>query len=216
MPHETTCFEAGPKIPDFYQILGVDPLSSPSEIRCAYLERASKSHPDKGGSHAEMLQIGQAWHVISDPTRRERFMRADQSNDAAVRDAAVRDATTAAREAANYPATWPGFIRKNFKFKNLFWLPMSDCAQATAIVAGAGVFLAVVVCLIVLVVRRSFMAWSIASTGIVDVRIVLAALVIGGRLGWSLYLLLLRFSDRRASTNKGGRRVKSSNNLHLF
>ena len=58
---------------DYYQSLGVDRTASIQQIKAAYRKMAMKHHPDRGGSHAGMVRINEAWHVLSDPELRIQY-----------------------------------------------------------------------------------------------------------------------------------------------
>ena len=55
---------------DLYAILGVEPSADAWTIRGAYRTLARRCHPDAGGDQATMIQLNEAWHVLSDPIRR--------------------------------------------------------------------------------------------------------------------------------------------------
>lgn len=66
----------------YYELLGVAPDATREELRRGYLRRARRWHPDQfsGAPAAErrkaekaMARINQAWDVLSDPGRRERY-----------------------------------------------------------------------------------------------------------------------------------------------
>lgn len=58
-----------------YQRLGVVPTASPEEIRTAYRNLARVHHPDKheGKTSTRMLEINEAWRVLSDPVLRYKY-----------------------------------------------------------------------------------------------------------------------------------------------
>jgi hypothetical protein len=57
-----------------YQLLGVMPRASVSEIRAAYLSLARRFHPDlEGGSTERMRQLNDAWSVLGDERRRRAY-----------------------------------------------------------------------------------------------------------------------------------------------
>lgn len=54
-----------------YQVLGLSPKSTPSEIRRAYLNLSLQHHPDKPqGSHFHFSCVQLAYEVLRDPNRR--------------------------------------------------------------------------------------------------------------------------------------------------
>jgi hypothetical protein len=63
-----------------YDLLGVAPTASPTEIRQAYLRRARELHPDRDPAGASdrgraraMQDVNAAWWVLRDPERRRRY-----------------------------------------------------------------------------------------------------------------------------------------------
>lgn len=58
-----------------YQRLGVAPTAAPEEIRTAYRNLARVHHPDKHGGKTStaMLEINEAWRVLSDPVLRYKY-----------------------------------------------------------------------------------------------------------------------------------------------
>jgi curved DNA-binding protein CbpA len=58
---------------DYYGVLGVQNNATVSEIHKAYWHLASRCHPDKGGRHEEMVQLVEAWKILSDPDKRARY-----------------------------------------------------------------------------------------------------------------------------------------------
>src|SRR5262245_36082104 len=67
----------GMEYKDYYQILGVTKTTSDKEIKAAYRKLARKHHPDvnPGNKQAEakFKEINEAYEVLSDPTKRERY-----------------------------------------------------------------------------------------------------------------------------------------------
>ncbi|MGA7361947.1 MAG: J domain-containing protein, partial [Candidatus Dormiibacterota bacterium] len=62
---------------DYYEVLGVDRQATPAELKRAYRALAMRYHPDRnpGDHEAEdhFKEIGEAYQVLSDPDRRQRY-----------------------------------------------------------------------------------------------------------------------------------------------
>lgn len=62
---------------EFYDVLGVTPLSSEEDIRKAYYLKARQVHPDKNPNDplaAERFQVlGEAYQILSDPVQRDAY-----------------------------------------------------------------------------------------------------------------------------------------------
>lgn len=61
------------ELKDYYGLLGIPRNSTVSEIHKAYWHKASRCHPDRGGNHEEMVQVVEAWKILSDPGKRARY-----------------------------------------------------------------------------------------------------------------------------------------------
>src|SRR5579863_6984533 len=62
---------------DLYAILGVAPQADEREIRLAFRRQARLYHPDVAGTGdlGRMLQVNEAYRVLSDPERRRMYDR---------------------------------------------------------------------------------------------------------------------------------------------
>ncbi len=58
---------------DLYEKLGVPPDATEKEIKKSFRKKAVKAHPDKGGSDEEMAELSNAYAVLVDPERREKY-----------------------------------------------------------------------------------------------------------------------------------------------
>lgn len=69
---------------EYYDVLGVNPLSTEDEIRRAYYLKARQVHPDKNPDDpqaAERFQVlGEAYQVLSDPVQRDVYDRNGKQN----------------------------------------------------------------------------------------------------------------------------------------
>ena len=58
---------------DYYKLLGVTKESNQSEIKKAYRKLAVKHHPDKGGDPEIFKQVAEAYEILSDPQKKQRY-----------------------------------------------------------------------------------------------------------------------------------------------
>jgi|SRR5210317_1671665 DnaJ-class molecular chaperone len=58
---------------NLYQILGVGPSSSQEEIKQAYRRLSMEHHPDRGGDSAKFNKVKEAFNVLSDQAKRNRY-----------------------------------------------------------------------------------------------------------------------------------------------
>ena len=58
---------------DYYKVLGVPPSADLDSIKAAYRSKASRCHPDRGGSHNRMKLVNEAWEVLSNPDWRRTY-----------------------------------------------------------------------------------------------------------------------------------------------
>lgn len=56
-----------------YEVLGVEKTATAAQIKSAYRRISGKVHPDKGGSAEAFRIVKEAYDVLSDPARRERY-----------------------------------------------------------------------------------------------------------------------------------------------
>jgi formylglycine-generating enzyme required for sulfatase activity len=95
---------------NYYQLLGIPPNANIDTIKKAYREKALRYHPDRGGTHEQMVLINEAWAILSDPTRRKLYDNARiNRTDEAVQKQASADREYARRDARDYPRTWTNF-----------------------------------------------------------------------------------------------------------
>ncbi len=58
---------------DYYEILGVPRNASADEIKKAFRRAAIESHPDRGGDEAKFKEVNEAYEVLKDPAKRQRY-----------------------------------------------------------------------------------------------------------------------------------------------
>ena len=62
---------------DYYDLLGIDPKTSPEEVRKAYRKLSMEHHPDHNPDNKEaedkFKEISEAYSVLSDPQKREEY-----------------------------------------------------------------------------------------------------------------------------------------------
>lgn len=67
---------------DYYEILGVTREAGPEEVKKAFRKLARESHPDANpddpSAEARFRQVAEAYEVLSDPERRQRYDRGDR------------------------------------------------------------------------------------------------------------------------------------------
>lgn len=73
---------------DYYEILGVGKNASADELKKAFRRAAVEHHPDKGGDEAKFKEINEAYEVLKDPSKRQRY---DQFGHAGVGSSAASD-----------------------------------------------------------------------------------------------------------------------------
>jgi molecular chaperone DnaJ len=73
---------------DYYEVLGVGKGASDDEIKKAFRRAAVEHHPDRGGDEAKFKEINEAYEVLKDEKKRQRY---DQFGHAGVGSSAASD-----------------------------------------------------------------------------------------------------------------------------
>jgi DnaJ-class molecular chaperone len=58
---------------NYYDVLGLEPTCSPTEIQTAYRSKAKQHHPDSGGDVDTFHAVAEAYEVLKDPHKRAQF-----------------------------------------------------------------------------------------------------------------------------------------------
>ncbi len=58
---------------DYYEVLGVGKTASADELKKAFRSAAIQHHPDKGGDEAKFKEVNEAYEVLSNTEKRQRY-----------------------------------------------------------------------------------------------------------------------------------------------
>lgn len=58
---------------DYYEVLGVGKSASADEIKKAFRKAAIEHHPDRGGDEAKFKEVNEAYEVLKDSSKRQRY-----------------------------------------------------------------------------------------------------------------------------------------------
>lgn len=58
---------------DYYEVLGVGKTASADEIKKAFRKKAIEFHPDRGGDEAKFKEVNEAYEVLKDPGKKQRY-----------------------------------------------------------------------------------------------------------------------------------------------
>ena len=66
---------------DLFALLGVDWEADAETVRRAWRTTSRTAHPDAGGTHDDFVRLQHAWEVLSDRSRRTRYVRAYEARE---------------------------------------------------------------------------------------------------------------------------------------
>lgn len=72
----------------YYDVLGVAPAASASQLKKAYYQLARNNHPDRGGDKAQFQKVGEAYSVLSNAWTRKKY---DEQGSVALKEAEKGD-----------------------------------------------------------------------------------------------------------------------------
>lgn len=65
--------QSGTESPDYYELLGADETTPARDLDRLYKRKASRFHPDKGGSEEQMKSLNEAYGVLKDESTRRAY-----------------------------------------------------------------------------------------------------------------------------------------------
>lgn len=96
--------QAQSSMASYYDILGVEPTATFAALKSAYRTKALACHPDRGGTHAAMVKVNEAWEVLSNAELRKQY---DQLLKSGLN--VDRQFDDARKRAEDYPRSWAKF-----------------------------------------------------------------------------------------------------------
>jgi hypothetical protein len=95
---------------DYYKILHVPMDADLETMKKSYRELAMKLHPDRGGSHREMVEVILAFEILANPEKRRHYDEArrelfNQNAQSVIQ----ADISKARQKAEEYPREWSAF-----------------------------------------------------------------------------------------------------------
>lgn len=90
-----------------YEILGVDPGASSSEIRQAYRKLALAKHPDRGGDPEEFARLSKAYEVLSNAKSRANYDKTGRTSKLTAEEEFIEAFRSSAAEAAPQESARP-------------------------------------------------------------------------------------------------------------
>lgn len=98
---------------DPYAILGVQPNAELAEIKMAYRAAVLRCHPDRGGTHEDMVRVAAAWEVLSDLELRAQFDRSrSRPTERSLQTQWDSGRRTAHARAQAYARTWETLLQR--------------------------------------------------------------------------------------------------------
>ena len=58
---------------DYYEVLGLGKSASADEVKKAFRKAAIEHHPDRGGDEAKFKELNEAYEVLKDPAKKQRY-----------------------------------------------------------------------------------------------------------------------------------------------